>query len=421
MNTVNHIIKRTFCVFKEALFWVSSIFTPMINKVKYHILKRYRHLFGYVYRGLKKILRLCSYHHNNMDVKLVAMKTLQTMAPSEKIVKKEVVKNYKSKWKSIGASVPKSFIKIYPAFTGIQSPDFVPGPLYYSIIEPILNNYTYSVSFADKNMYGKLFDTSLQPAVVLRKIHGQYLDQHYKHVDDVDNKISDIASGMDTKFILKPAIDSRGGKKILLLRCENEKIYSDGHVVNKKWLDETLEDNFLIQKYVQQHPFYAKFNPSSLNTMRVYTYRSVKDDSIHVLNAMLRVGKEGAMVDNMSRGGKAIGITSDGMFNRSSNSSTGEMFSKVGEVDLSKGLKAYKFDEVKTKAIKVTATQFYSRFLGFDFCVDENDQVKLIEINNIDTGVESIQRCNGPLFGRFTDEIIQHCRKKKKSFRYIIR
>lgn len=392
----------------------------MIRKLKYKILKSYRHYYGYGYRALKKILRQSSYHHHNMDIKLVALRTLITMKPSVKDVNKQVIIEHKSKWQGLEKNVPMSFIKIYPSFTGIESPDFVPSPIFYNIIEPILNNYTYSISFADKNMYAKLFDTSMQPAVVLRKIHGQYLDQHYQHVDNVDDKISVLVSGKDAKFIMKPAIASRGGKKIYLLQSRNGKLYSKEQVVDKAWLEENVGDNFLIQSFVQQHPFYAKFNPSSLNTMRVYTYRSVKDEAIHVLHAMLRVGKEGSLVDNMSGGGKAIGITPGGNFNKYANSSAGEVFSKVRDVDLSDGLEVYKFDEVKKKAIEVAASQFYSRFLGFDFCVDENEQVKLIEINNIDIGVESIQRSNGPLFREFTDEVIEYCEKHKKGFRYTI-
>ncbi|PWD98996.1 sugar-transfer associated ATP-grasp domain-containing protein [Marinilabilia rubra] len=392
----------------------------MIKKIKYEILKSYRHYYGYGYRGLKKILRRCSYHHHNMDIKLVALRTLLTMKPSIRVVDKKVENEYRSKWKRLESTVPKSFIKIYPSFTGIESPDFVPSPLFYNIIEPILNNYTYSISFADKNMYAKLFDTSLQPAVVLRKIHGQYLDQNYQHVEDVDGKITHLASTEEAKFILKPAIDSRGGKKIYLLKSENGKLFLRGQIVDNDWLEKNVGDNFLIQRFVQQHPFYARFNPSSLNTMRVYTYRSVKDDVIHVLHAMLRVGKEGSLVDNMSGGGKAIGITHEGKFKKCANSSAGEVFSKVRDVDLSNGLDVYMFDEVQKRAKEVAATQFYSRFLGFDFCVDENDQVRLIEINNIDIGVESIQRSNGPLFREFTDEVIDYCEKHKKGFRYTI-
>jgi hypothetical protein len=56
--------------------------------------------------------------------------------------------------------------------------------------------------------------------------------------------------------------------------------------------------------------------------------------------------------------------------------------------------------------------------LGFDFCVDENANVRLFEVNNLYVGVINQQMSTGPLYREFTDEIIDYClnNKNKRSF-----
>lgn len=73
------------------------------------------------------------------------------------------------------------------------------------------------------------------------------------------------------------------------------------------------------------------------------------------------------------------------------------------------------FSIMKENACLIAKKYFYQRLLGFDFCFTNNNEVKLLEINckNIETNF--LQMSNGPLFGEFTDEIIEYCLKNKKS------
>ncbi|MFW5890092.1 MAG: sugar-transfer associated ATP-grasp domain-containing protein [Marinilabiliaceae bacterium] len=392
----------------------------MIAKIKYRLLKSYRFLFGYGYRGLKKIVRWCSNHQNYTGVMLDAYKFLIAMKVDTGKVSREEVKQYRARWRQLWPWVPSIFIKIFPPFSGVKSPDYVPKTLYYNLIEPLLNDVESSRSFADKNMYGRLIDPGIQPRALLRKMHGQYYDHHYNPVPDVDDFFS---SGELTgkKYIIKPAIDSQGGKSIALLEGRSGHLWQGEQKISRQWLENQYKDNFLIQEYVRQHPFYAKLNESSLNTMRLYTYRSVKDNVIHFLFAMIRVGKPGALIDNISRGGKAIGLLPDGTLKSKTPNGAGEICLEGGGFDLGENVKAVGFDAVKEMALKIAATQYYSRIIGFDFCVDENEKVWLIELNNYDIGIDRIQKSDGPLFGEFTDEVIAYCKEKKKGFRYLIR
>lgn len=375
---------------------------------------------GIVYRGMKKIVRYVSYYHNHLGCTLEALR-LETLLPKgSRLVGRHTLKEFKDKWRSLSARVPAVYMNLYPFYSGVMSADYVPDSLFYTHLEPMLNNREYSRSFADKNMYARLVDKRVLSLAVLRKMHGAYLSPDYENVSDVDAFIADIAVRFD-QIILKPSIDSQGGRSVVMLNSREGALFSGKEQVTRQWLEKHYQDNFLLQVPVKQHPFYGAFNPSSVNTLRITTYRSVVDESVHVLHGLLRVGTEGDVVDNVTSGGKACGVSSQGTLNGKVIDYKGKSYSELGGVDLRSGLKLFKYQEVVEIAKKLASQQFYSRFIGFDFCVDENERVVLIEINNFDVGINTLQFCNGPLFGSFTDEVLAYCVAKKPGFRYQIR
>ena len=386
----------------------------MTNKLKYWLLKSYRSLFGYGYRGLKKIVRWCSNHQNYTGLLLDAYKLLIVMSvDADKISRKEV-KQYRRRWKQLWPWIPGIFIKTFLSLSGEKNQDCVPQTLYFNLIEPLLNNVEFSRSFADKNMYGRLIDPDIQPLALLRKMHGQYLDHSYQPVTDVNGFLSSV-SLTGKKYIIKPAIGSQGGRSIALLEGRDGLLWWGEQKVNRQWLENQYKDNFLIQDFVRQHPFYAGLNESSLNTIRCYTYRSVKDNVIHFLFAIVRVGNPGSLVDNVTSGGNVIRLFPDGTVKSITEHASGAVSSEIRGVDPGQNVKVVGFEAVKEVALKVAANQYYSRIIGFDFCVDANEKVWLIELNNYDIGYD------GPLFGEFTDEVIAYCKEKKQGFRYLIR
>jgi hypothetical protein len=266
-----------------------------------------------------------------------------------------------------------------------------------------------------------LVDKSVLPEVLLRKMHGSWYDEGYHKIPDVEQVLKAIAVEHQ-RVIIKHAVASQGGDNIASAKSNGLELRVDGDVVDKDWLDRVFGDNFLIQAYVNQHYFYERFNASSLNTFRVYTYRSVTDNSVHVLQSVLRVGGEGSVVDNISKGGKACGIDNKmGTLNGIACDVDGNFFDRIGEMDIRRGETLFKYEEVMKKAKDLAERQFYTRLIGFDFCVDSEGDVKLIELNNYDVGVDVLQMCNGPLFREFTDEVIDYCQKQMKNFRFIIR
>jgi hypothetical protein len=58
----------------------------------------------------------------------------------------------------------------------------------------------------------------------------------------------------------------------------------------------------LVEAYLEQHPSYKAFNPTSVNTLRVWAYAEAGQPG-KILGAYLRIGRAGVLVDNHVAGG----------------------------------------------------------------------------------------------------------------------
>lgn len=100
------------------------------------------------------------------------------------------------------------------------------------------------------------------------------------------------------KVIIKP-LDGGGGKGIKIININSKED------VDNLFL--TISDkNYLIEEVVKQHKILSDLNPSSVNTIRVYSL--VVDSDVKITGATLRVGHGLEPVDNYSSGGFAAEI-----------------------------------------------------------------------------------------------------------------
>lgn len=95
----------------------------------------------------------------------------------------------------------------------------------------------------------------------------------------------------------------RQGEDLTLRRSQDE---APQRVVD--WWDEQTDhpDGFLIEEHLAQHPLLATLNPSSVNTVRMWTVATPTGGL--TLGAYLRVGRHGAQVDNIASGGIACPV-----------------------------------------------------------------------------------------------------------------
>lgn len=336
-------------------------------------------------------------------------------------INKALGKNYTKLWKKLGKKPSLLFLKCVNAISGIQSSKYVPENIYYGMIEPRLNNKAFALIFNDKNFFERYLPKykSLFPCPILRGINGVIHDADFNRIDNTytANLLEEFED--NECFILKPAIDTGGGSNVsLVIKVSNgfnvdNQLYSITEFIfllKKRYLG-----NFILQKKIDQLQWFEYFNKSSLNTVRLYAYRSVQNEIIHTLHAYVRFGNPGSLVDSSSKGGFTCGISQSGVLNNFAVERYGRIRLDLEGIKKNGNSKVPFFYEMKKIAVEIAPHYHYHRLLGFDFCVDKNQNVRLLEINTRNIGVVNQQMNTGPLFGKFTEEIVVYCNSHKKS------
>ena len=329
----------------------------------------------------------------------------------------------KNKFKRFPIDKDKPVISKYPNFSktdrkwldffyssnGIVDIEYIPLTYYYNFIEPCLNDQPLLSSLQDKNFYEIYFKEIKTPKTVLRRINGFFYNNKYEQILPDDKIVTDLFSNYNS-VILKPSLDSGSGKHILLFERQDNyyKLKSGSDELNLNFLQNYGRD-FIIQEFVKQHQFFKRFNPSSNNTLRVFTYRSVKDDQINILHILLRIGKSGSFLDHDNLGGVGISIKGNNYFDEFAYNNNGDRYKSVNEINFSQQGKVPFIDELKEVSVKIAQNIFYARLLAMDFTIDEDGNIILVEINCWGNGITQYQMNNGSLFGKFTTEILEYC------------
>lgn len=326
----------------------------------------------------------------------------------------EIVALHKKKWERIFTEpINTGWLKWYIGVSGIESENFIPENVFYGIVEPIINNSRFTVSYSDKNFYDLVYPKGIFPECIIRNIDSFYYDSDYKPLDiKDDNTLLKALSGNDRVFV-KPATEAGGGREV------DQFSLKDGKLVNRSGLELTLKllervykQSFIIQKPLTQHAFAAYFNSTSLNTIRVLTYRSPVTNSINILQSVFRVGAKDQFLDNSRAGGYSIGMNSKGKLNKFALKKDGSKFEKVNDISLADNdFTIPFFDQVIATARLIAEKNIHHRMLALDMTIDEENNIRCIEINNRSNEINFHQLNNGPLFGEFTDEVIAYCEK----------
>lgn len=342
----------------------------------------------------KKIAQMYSYHHlrrKGVDIGLL----------------NEHVKI----WKPLAKKVNTKWIQVYVHVSGIKSAIYVPEDIYCRVVQPCLNYRPMLKAFSDKNLYEKDFSSDMFPNAVVRNIDGVFYNNVYAPITG-RIRLDELLNGCH-KVIVKPSIDSSGGKFVELFTNTGTRfINAKGDKLSVSYLERHFQKNYVIQERLVQHESLSRLNHSSVNTIRIYTYRSVINEELVILDAVLRIGQPGSVVDNQRLGGLSVGINNDGVLNNFAVDKMGTRYYTIGGVDLTSTHKVLGFKKMTVLAKRIAKIHVYERLLGLDMTLDNNMRVKLIEVNNHNIGINLHQMNNGPLFKKYTDEIIQYCTKK---------
>ena len=332
----------------------------------------------------------------------------------------ELFAGYKKKWKPLAGEPDARFYYLYWQINGIESDEYIPENVYYNRIEPVLNDKGYALAYADKNIYERVLPEfkSLFPKAYLRGINGNLYDENYALLRGERFLAGILAMGRE--YILKPATETSGGLSVKSIGINRD---GDMEMENRVYspasfcalLKAEFNGNFILQEKIAQHAFFSAFNESSVNTVRIFTYRSVASEEVHPLQAVLRFGRPGSLVDNQASGGWSCGISENGDLNSFAVDKYGRRSSELPGIIQANGKSVPGFAGMRELAIKIAGRFPFQRLLGFDFCLDRDGNVRLLEINCKNLEINFLQMNNGPLFGKYTDEIIAFCKVNIKS------
>lgn len=140
--------------------------------------------------------------------------------------------------------------------------------------------------------------------------------------------------------------------------------------------------DYLIEKYLEQHADLAAFNPSSLNTVRVWVGKT-KTGKPKIIGTFLRVGRAGSLVDNSMNGGIVIAIDPQSFktIHAVPQENSGPCFKYHPDNDFDMTRRQLPFQQqVIDLAEKVTNILPNTRFVGVDIAFTPEQPI-IIEIN----------------------------------------
>ena len=308
--------------------------------------------------------------------------------------------------KHLGREVPTYWHQYLYSRNGIYSEKYIPASVYVSSIIFRLNDLQYSAAYVDKGFYDTLFPDVNRPQTFVKNINGFYYDDRKPiSKEEAIYRCSNLKEA-----VIKPSVFGTWGQGVKLFHTDNGFIPELNMSVPD--LFSQYKKSFIIQSKLEQHPDLAKLNPTSVNTIRVMSYR--KENEVIILYAVIRIGRMGKVVDNETAGGIKADI--DLQTGRIKGSAFGSPKEKnMPQTDSGAVLDNYlipSFPQVLDFVKNLHLRLPYFRLIGWDISVDTNGNPVMIEWNR---SSELSQVAHGPAFGDYTEEILATALKERNT------
>lgn len=333
------------------------------------------------------------------------------------LAKSDNEKEWKSKWGVLSRHLNANYYRVYSQYIG-KDINIVPDDLCHNVIEPLLNPVDRRGALDDKclfdNVLSRRFSEYVTPKTILRSMDGLFLGENYERVG---NLAGCLAQTTCDRLIAKPSLDSSSGKGVLFFERNGGvfKVVDSAEDLTEELLRKQMPPNFIMQECLLQSEFMTKLCPTSVNTIRVAVYRSVVTNEVVVLNSIMRIGNNGALVDNAHAGGCFIGVSPDGNLGKYLCNQYGQRFTTFNGIDFAgSDFCVPHFDQVLEFSKKVGECVSHLRLLQLDVAIDKDNIPVLIEYNIRGFAPWLYQFTTGSAFGDYTDEIIDYCQQHKQ-------
>lgn len=313
-------------------------------------------------------------------------------------VDKTSEKEHKKNWLFFNSNVNLATYRVCSNISSISNTEYVPEEIFTVDIEPTLNNEKLEGFLAIKNFYTLWFGKDCAfPEIFLNKINGAYFDGELNPIDE--SEVETIFKNLSDDFVLKPTKDTYGGKGVLLSPPKE-----------KAWKILNREDNVIIQERIFLNEQYSKITGGKPVSTRILMYKSIYSDVWHILSNQLRCAV-GNSLDNTSDGGIITCINHNGIMDGFATDAYGKKYSSHPDTKIDFVLGVPEIEQLEKLIHLVCNRVFFSRLISLDLVLDQKRKWRMIEVNFTGITIRSPQYHGMPVFGEFTDEILEYCKK----------
>lgn len=289
------------------------------------------------------------------------------------------------------------FHEFFTEKTGEFHVDYIPIDLYVGYIDPYFNNIKEAKYVDNKCYFGTLFHSIPQPVILAKRVNGMWMTGDNQIIPF--ERIEELISEEDGVFF-KEAQTSAGGHGVTFIQK------SANMLSEIKKVAVTTPTDVLIQRRIIQHERMAAINPSSVNTLRVYSVLGL-DGSVTNYSTVLRTGVGETKVDNYASGGLSVGVTDDGRLKKYGYNKKGERVEKHPTTGLVfEDYEIPSFNKVIALVQKAHPMVPHFRSVSWDVAISADGSPILIEGNLCRGGIDLLQLSNGPLYGTDTKKYL---------------
>lgn len=298
----------------------------------------------------------------------------------------------------------------YSSLNGIKDTRYIPEDLFFGRIAPVLNNYEFYNSYADKISFDLLIEKKYLPRTLLRIINFKFYDDKFNYLE-FDEAI-ELLKKEDDEVVMKPAVFSSGGSNVVLNSPEE--------IIELLQKNPIYQSNsFVVQCKIKQHLLIEALHPDSVNTCRIMTANTGKRTV--ELSTYFRIGRNKSKIDNAQAGGIYCGVNKDGSLHEFAWDVDKRKYFRHPNTDIPfADFKIPNFDKALNFCLNQHKKLLRLTFISWDIAIGENGEPVFIEFNIRKPAINAHQVVSGPLFGEYTDEMIEkyHYERKKEPIYY---
>ena len=165
------------------------------------------------------------------------------------------------------------------------------------------------VTDAYRNRLCRRINNARQQAVVMDKyrtavLFSDYYRRKFMLCDGKSQRDDFVRFGMEEGWLVVKPIDDCAGRGVQLLHADDEQGWHNHY-------EQMMEQGrrYIVEQRIVQLPEMARWNESSVNTVRINTLNH--HGTISILTANIRCGCQGAFCDNCAQGGYCANIDPD--------------------------------------------------------------------------------------------------------------